>query len=110
MSRILKLRTPLLALVFSIAAEVLFFGLALLASMASPHNPVLAWRLFVWFHAPPEWLVLSFMQAFKPFHDIQSMQAQITSTFMLLTVALLQWYVILLATISLFRRFSRRPE
>src|SRR6267142_6812848 len=110
MHRLLKLKTPVLALVVSVAVEILFFGVAFLASRISPPGqPVLAWQFFGWFHSLPEWLTMSFMQAFKPFHDIRSIQAQTTVALMILFFALLQWYVICLVSIGLFRRFYRKP-
>ncbi len=110
MHRLLKLKTSVLALVVSVTAEIMFFGVAFLASKASPpDHPVLAWQCFGWFHSPPEWLTMSFMAAFKPFHDIQSVQVQVTVTLMILLFALLQWYVIFLVGIGLLRRFYRKP-
>ena len=109
MQRHIKLRTPLLAVVLSVLAEVLFFGVVFLASVTSPRdNPVLAWEFFGWFHSLPECLTMSFMAAFKPFQDIRSIQAQVTVTLMIVLIALLQWYVLFLVGISLFRRFGRK--
>ena len=107
--RVLKLKTPLLALVCSIAAEVLLFGVALAARFASPpHSPVLASRFFGWFHWLPDWLVWSSMGVFKPFHDIESFQAQLTCTLMFIFFALVQWYLVFLVGMGLFRRFYRK--
>jgi hypothetical protein len=109
MRRLLKLKTPVLAIILGAIAEVLTVALGLLARRtSSPDSPALAWLFLGWFHSLPEALVLSFMRAFKPFHDIQSIQAQITVTLLIVLFALLQWYMIFLASIGLFRRFYRK--
>jgi len=109
MRRVLKLKTPLLALVLSVAAEVLLILLALAARIASPPDrPVLASQFFGWFHWLPDWLVWSSMRVFKPFHDIQSFQAQFTCTLMFIFFALTQWYLIFFVTIGLYRPFHSK--
>ena len=110
MRRILNLKTPLLSLVLAVTAEVLLFVAALLAGRTnSPDQPVLAAQFFGWFHRLPDWLTMSFMAAFKPFHDIRSVQAQITVTLMIVFFALLEWYIVFLIGIGLFRKFYHRP-
>src|SRR2546421_11160391 len=99
MHRILKLNTPLLALVFSIPAEVAFCLVAFVAArIGRPDEPTLFSRCWGWFHDPADALSLQSLRFIRP----QSIEPSRTIIFVLL--ALLQWYLILLIAIFLYRR------
>jgi hypothetical protein len=106
MRRLLQLRTPALALLFSVVAEALSFIVAVLARTANdPDHPVIATRFLDWFHSLPFWLVESFFRTFKPFYDSESFQAQLTRLVLEVLFAVAQWFLIFLVGIGLFRRF-----
>ena len=106
MHRLLTLKTPVLALILAVVAEVMLFLAALFLRPRSPYDQITpVGKLFAWIHALPEWLTMSFMASFKPFQDITSSPAQVTVTLMILGLALVQWYVVLLLGIGCYRRF-----
>jgi len=109
MRRLLKLKTPVLALVFSVVAEALSFIVAVLARTANdPDNPVIATRFLDWFHQLPFWLVESFFETFKPFYDSESFPAQLTRLVLEILFSVAQWYLIFLVGIGLFRHLYRK--
>ena len=107
MQRLLKLRTSALAAVLSVAAEVIFFSLALIGKATPlPGERDVVIDAFMLFHLIPEWLAFEFIKRFKPFNDIQGLDAVIFIWIGEIGLALLQWYLIFFIIISLVRRYN----
>jgi len=107
MQHLLKLKTAALAAVLSVAAELVFFSLALIGKATRlPGKRDVVIDAFLLFHLIPEWLVFAFIRHFKPFNDIQGLDAVIFIWVGQIVLALLQWYLIFFIIISLVRRYN----
>ena len=110
MKRLFKLKTPLLALVLCLPAELLFIGFGVLARWSSPsgENLNVGFRCFSWFHRPPL-LVGDLLARFLPLPSHKTLGVEIVGMTVFSFFILLQWYLILLVSIGLFRRFHQEP-
>jgi hypothetical protein len=103
MRRIWKLNTPLLALVLTVPAEIAFCLVGFVAGrMGRPGEPTLFLRCWGLFHDPADRLSLECLRFIRP------PSIEPTRSLIFIFLALLQWYLLLLLGISLYRRFSRR--
>ncbi len=108
MRRLLKLKTPWLALVLSIGAEIAFCLVAFIAGrLGQPGEPVLFSRVWGGFHDPPE-LFSEWCIRQVRWHDITSAGPEITRSAIFLLSAVLQWYALLFLAIVVYRRFARK--
>ena len=108
MRRLSNLKTPLLALVFSVAAEIAVCILAFVAGrMGRPGEPVLFSRLWMLFHDLPDALSLWCIHQIR-WGDAQSAGPEVARVIIFLLLAVLQWYFLFLVGISVYRRFSRK--
>jgi hypothetical protein len=110
MKRLSKLKTPKLALVLCLPAELLFVGFGVLARWSSPSDDNLnvGFRCFSWFHRPPL-LAGDFLAGLLPLPAHKSLGTEIVGMLILSFFVLLQWYLILLVSIGLFRLFRQKP-
>jgi hypothetical protein len=107
MRHLLKLKTPLLALVLSIASELMLFLMAALASLANrSDDTILVDRFWRWFHQFPIWLTELMMR----FRDVGSIPAEITLISLTALFAVVQWCLIFFVIINLFRRDYSKSE
>jgi len=106
----LKLKTSLLALYFSVMAELafsaIFFSFRSFTYFGDPLNFVS--RAYFWFHVwmfemVNEVLLPDWMQVWN-----DNLFFQAAGFTLLIGVALLQWYIVFLPSISLFRFLSRK--
>ena len=108
MQRLFKLRTPWLALILSVAAEIGFFIVAMIASrIGRPDEPVMFVRVWDLFHSLPEagsnWCIYHIR-----WHSIQSVGVDILQTAVIFLLATLQWYLLFVVGLVLFRRPSKK--
>ncbi len=108
MRRLLKHKTPWLALVLSTGAEIAFCSVAFIAGrLGHPGEPVLFSRVWGAFHDPPDvfsgWCIHQVR-----WHDITSAGPEITRSAIFVLSAVLQWYVLLFLAIVAYRRFARK--
>ena len=105
MKRIWKLNIPLLALVLTLPAEIAFCLIAFVAGrMGRPGEPVLFSQFWGWFHELGDKISLEFVQ----FIGLSSHEP--ARSFIAIFIALLQWYLVLLLGIFLYRRLNRGPH
>jgi hypothetical protein len=104
--RIFKLQTPVLALIFGIAAEGLaFLGAELYWIIGDSHSNALldfCLQFYLWFHT----LLFRYAIRFLLAHNV----AHVVSAWLMILVAVFQWWLIFLAAIFIVRYFRRRHD
>lgn len=100
-----------LAAVLSVLTYAVLFGLATLGKLTGTGRKMdPAVQLFLFQHTIPEWLVLSFVKAVKPFDDIQSNTAQISIWIAQIVLASLQWYLVFFVGLSIWEAKTFRTK
>jgi hypothetical protein len=105
MRRILKLKTPLLALVFSVGMEVLLLILCVFCYDKAPLFNQCWWLL----HDLPDRFSRWCTNEVWSWYYGPSSGRDFTSVFLFLLFAVIQWYIIFLVVIGSYRRFHRNP-
>ena len=103
MYRLFNLSTPVLALVLSVAGEIVFMVLGAIAGRQGRPGEVTEFsRLFMLFHDPPSALSHACM------NWLRLPSAEPAGSILFILLALLQWYIILFLAIFLYRRFRKK--
>jgi hypothetical protein len=105
--RLLKLKTPLLALIFAVVALPLSFGLSALVDFVSrPQTSVGLLERCLWvFYYPAEVLAFLCLPG-SSFEKGSEQPIQMLAVF--IPFALLQWYLIFLIHIGVYRNYTRK--
>jgi hypothetical protein len=107
MQRLLRLKTPWLALVFSIAAEVAFCSLAFVAGRTGRTSEPVLLRCWDLFHGPADAFSLWCIHQVR-WHNILSAGPEIIRSIIFFLIVLAQWYIVFLIAISLYKNFSSK--
>src|SRR5580700_20923 len=103
--RLLRLNTPILALIFSVCAEVVFFvAFKLFGTITEFGTLTNFWsRSFFWFHRPA-----GILTDFCVTLDNGSVWQDIVGFVIFFSVALIEWWLVVFTAICCIRQFTKR--